>query len=93
MDTVLVSHQRIFNSSAGTSAAEPVRGLNASEVVGFWLFVALIEISSSYGLHGKRGIAGFEPCGTFLKVLQSFKGSLYLGIDSMESLSFVEELL
>ena len=69
MDTVLVSHQRIFNSSADTSAAEPFRGLNASEMVHFWLFVTLIEIFSRYGIHDRLGIAGFGPCGTFLKVL------------------------
>ena len=76
MDTVLVSHQRIFNSSAGTSAAEPLRGLNASEMVDFWLFVALIEVSSRHGIHDRRRIAGLGPCGTFLRVLQYFKGSL-----------------
>ena len=40
-----------------------------------------------------RRIAALGPCGTFLKVLQYFKGSLYLGIDSMDSLSSVEEFL
>ena len=93
MDTVLVSHQRIFNSSAGTSAAEPVRGLNASEMVRFWLFITLIEVFSMHEIHDRRRIASLGPCDTFPRVLQYLKGSFNLGIDSVESPSSVEELL
>ena len=74
----IYDHQRIFNNSVGTSAAELARGIGAAEMVGIWLVIALFEASSTYRIHHRRQIRVLGCVARFFGVCNTLKNHFIL---------------